>query len=197
MKKKSQGEIFGIALMFVVIIIGIIVYSQVKVLNPNRDADLQSEGEYKILAEGTLNTLLDASTGCYVEQGRDSVMDLVNYCLEFSFSKSDPEFICDNPIGEVKACSHFLSILNNNLNKLFNSEKLGPIPFELKVEVPQNPNSVLNNRSITNFGNITLLQKNITLDNYRKEGYKRAPSGLKTWATAQRNVNFELYLYYK
>lgn len=195
-KKKSQGEIFGIALMFVIIIIGIIVYAQIKKLNPDNAGDELQEGKYKILSEGTLNTVVKLSTGCYVERGKDTVQDLINYCLENSFSGNNPRFRC-SPTNQVYACDESIDILNDTISELFNN-KLGGIPYLLLIDTPANPTSRLHNKTITNFGSIQTPDGNIiTEDNYRRLGYKRAPSGLKTWSTAQRNINFELYLYYK
>lgn len=183
--------------MFVVIVVGIILYSQIKAVSPDRDEEAQKEGEYKILAEGTLNSVLEISTGCYVERGSDGLKDLINYCMDYSFSGTDPRFTCDNPTSEIRICSHIIDVLDSTLLTLFNTTQLGPIPYLMKIEVPANENSLLNNVSITNFGTFTFRDSVINESNYRSQGYKRAPSGLKTWATSQGNIDFELYLYYR
>lgn len=193
--RKAQGEIFGVALFFVIIIVGIIVYIQIQAFTPDRDADLQQEAEYKILAEGSMNTLLELSTGCFVERGQDSIQDLINFCLEYSFVGDDPQFTCSS--GPVLACEHSMELLNDSLFGLYNSSVLGPILYEMRIEVPANEDSLLNQVVLTNFGQYQYRGQNVTYDNYRDLGFKRAPSGLKTWATAQRNINVELYLYYR
>lgn len=193
--KRSQGEIFGIALMFVIIIIGILVYAKIKALNPDRNEDLGQENEYKILAEGTLNTILDLSTGCYVERGKDRTRDIINYCLEYSFSGTDPIIECKGTT--IQACKYSINSINTTLQTLFNDSGVGKIPFFMSINIPANPNSLLSNKTLTNFGKVQISDTIITEENYRKNNYKRAPSGIKTWATAQRNVEFELYLYYR
>lgn len=198
--KRSQGEIFGIALMFVVIIVGILVYSQIKALNPDRTDTYQREAEYEILAQRTLNTMLSMSTGCYVERGRDSVKDLVNFCLDYTYSGNDPTMDCFNNGEEVKVCAYAKDIINTTLVSLYNkssSSLVGEIPYQMTINVPNNANTKLSNTTFTNFGEITYRGTIIDDSSYRKLGYKKATSGLITWATSQRNVEFELYLYYR
>jgi len=193
---RSQGEIFGIALMFVIIIVGFVIYSQVKALNPNNEINLETEKRYQTLAEGTLNTLLKTSTSCYIEKGKDTIKDLINFCLEVSSVGGDPEFTCDAKTT-IQACSYSIEFLNDTLNTLFNKNGIGEIPFYMRIDVPDNPDSLLSNITLTNFNNITYKNKIVTENNYHSLGFKRAPSGLRTWATSQRNIRLELYLYYK
>jgi hypothetical protein len=194
--KKSQGEIFGIALLFVVILIGVIVYAKVKSVSDLNDVDLQAQGEYKILAEGTLNTLLKTSTGCTVERDKDSVRDLINYCLENEYSGEDVPIDCDT--GEVMACSRVLNFMNESLYLVFNSSKgIGYIPFELRLDVPANSRSIFFNESRTNLGDFYYRGTQVNDSTRRKLGYKRESSGLISWRTAQRDVELELYLYYR
>lgn len=198
--RKSQGEIFGIALLFVVIIVGILVYSQIKALNPDRGDSYQREAEYEILAERTLNTMLSMSTGCYVERGRDSVKDLVNFCLDYTYSGNDPTMDCFDNGEEIKVCQYTLDIINTTLLSLFNKSQdsfIGEIPYQMSIYVPHNMNTKLSNVSFTNFGQISYRNDILDTNSYRKFGFKRATSGLITWATSQRNVEFELYLYYR
>jgi hypothetical protein len=194
--KKSQGEIFGIALLFVIIVIGILVYVQAKALNPDREEDLQEDAQYKLLAESSLRSIFEASTNCYVERGDDSLRELVNFCMEFSFSGSDPSFTCEDGTN-IKVCEHVLETLNSSLYELYNTSLLGPSPFELRLKVPANKNSILDNISLTNFADVKRGEELVTENNYRALGYKRAPSGLLAWATAQQEITAELYLYYR
>jgi len=195
MSKKSQGELFGVALLFVVIVIGILIFSKIKSLDPNYNIDPKKDGKYKILAEGSLNTLLKKSTKCYVERNRDSVIDLVNYCVENSYGyEDDPIVICDD--GQKSSCSHVINIMNDTLYEFFNSTFLGPILFKLKITLPADPNAKIN-VNITNFGDYNYKNKIITESNYRKNKFKKANSGLRSWATAKRNIKLELYLYYQ
>lgn len=201
--KKNQGEIFGIALMFVVLVIGIIIYGQIKALNPDNSADIKTEGKYKILAEGSLNSILKMDVGCQVERDDRSLRGLLSYCIENAYvSDIDPKIICDGNIVH-NSCSYSIEILNDTLLNLLNTSILGPIPYKLLVSLPHDSSSSLN-VNLTNFGtfkygNNILVENNPSSNQitYRKAGYKRAPSGLRSWATSRRNINFELYLYYR
>jgi hypothetical protein len=207
---KSQGEIFGIALMFVIIIIGIIVYVQIKALQPERTQDLQNQGEYERLAEGSLDSVLELSTGCYIQRGSDSIRDLMNYCLAYSFNGDDPEIECFDVRSKDmhKACAYSKELLEKNLDVIFSSNGVGKIPYQLNIEVPANQDSLLNlptpitnieadNSQTQDIEGFKVRDTPLTKDNYRELGYKKAPSGLKTWSSAQSNVNMELYLYYR
>ncbi len=201
-KNKSQGEIFGIALLFVVIIVGVLVYSQIKSLSPNRDELSQREAEYEILAQRSLDTILGISTGCIVENGKDTVQDLINYCLDYTYSGNDPTIECSFSTFEVKSCEYALDILNESLHEIYNNSDssnalVGSIPFVLNIDLPSNSNSLLSNVTITNFGEIEFRGDKVDFENYRGLSYKKATSGLVTWATSQRNVELELALYYR
>lgn len=198
--KKSQGEIFGIALMFVVLIIGFFVYAKIQSVRGDRPVDLQQEKEYELLSESTLNTIKKVSTGCTISRDKDSMQDLINYCLENDYSNYDPEIECD--IGTVGACEYAKEIINTTIFKMFftdenNNASLVSIPFELKIDVLGNSNTRFSNITMSNFGLYEYKGKIVDDNTRRKLGYKRAPSGLIQWSTAQRNIQFELYLYYR
>ncbi len=197
MTKKSQGEIFGIALLFVIIIVGLIVYSQAKILNPENPVDEITEKKYNIIATGTLDSILELSTGCYVERGKDSLKDLINYCLENSYSGRDPLFNgCDWTDEDILACSKVKTILNDSLRGLFNEDSLGNIPYKFSISIERSPNSLLHNFTLTNFGTFQYYGETLTLDNYRKFKLRKADSGFSTWSTHQGPIMVELLLYY-
>lgn len=203
--KKSQGEIFGIALLFVIIIIAIIIYGQIKASNPDESIDLIYKGKYGILAETTLDTLLKTSTGCVVERNRDRIIDLVSYCQENSFfADADPQIYCEGNYfgadGDYPSCSTVINILNETLDNLFNSSDsaLGHIVYNLTISVPSSPDSILGSVSLDNFNSISITGGgNLNSKNYYRYGFKKAPSGLRSLPTANRNVDFELYLFFK
>ncbi len=188
--KKNQGEIFGIALFFVIIIVGVILYGRIAAVR-NLDEDLtQQEEKYKLLAEGTLNSLLKISTGCTVERDKDTLKDLINFCLDTSDPAADPEIVCDGTTR--RSCTYSLQILEGSLLSLYNtSDNIGVIPYNLSVKLPDFPQSSLN----AEFNNFDTFNITSNIDR-RKKGYKKAPSGRISWATSRRNVNFELYLFY-
>jgi hypothetical protein len=203
-KNKSQGEIFGLALIFVILIIGILIYAQFKKLNPDNSIDVEKEKKYQILAESTLSVILEMDSGCDVERKRSSVKYLINYCIENSFfSNEDPEIECRNG-NTYLSCERSLKILNETLFEFFNSSyAISNVPFKLIIELPEDKNNIFNT-NLTNFGQFEfkgkkVVEKKLTPEeiSYYSAGYKRAPSGIITWATAKKNINFELYLYYR
>ena len=193
-KKKGQGEIFGIALFFVIIIIGIIIYGRFAALNNLREDNAQKEEKYKLLAEGTLNSILKLSTGCPAERDKDTLKDLINFCLYSSDINDDPQIVCDDG-NSPGSCTYAKKILNGSLHSLYGANGvIGEIPFEFKMELPEYPGADLNDV----FSNKALPLFNITTKSERiKAGWKKAPSGMISWATSRRNINFELFLYYK
>ncbi len=196
--KKSQAEIFGVALMFVVIILGILIYGRIQALKSLNDDDNAQESEYKILAEGTLNSMIKMSTGCYVERNRDTLKDLINYCLDNEFAGNDIEITC-NDNTHIGACAKSKQIIEHSLNTLYSNSENSIInaPFKLTISMPQNKDAIFNNVTISNFGSFKYNNVIITEDNRRSYKFKRAPSGLISWATSQREINFELYIYYR
>lgn len=143
------------------------------------------------------------STGCDVERNRDEIVDLIDYCIENSREAySDPSIKCENG-SIVNSCSYALKLINESLFGFLNTSVLGPIPFKMSINLDSE--SILNT-NFTNFGqfkygNKILVETNPTNDknkiSYLDAGYNRAPSGIRAWATAKRNINFELFLYYR
>ena len=209
---KTQGEIFGVALMFVLIVLGLIIYSQVKSLDPQREELSQQEEEYKILAQTTLNTLMKSSSGCVTRGDEDSVKNLINLCIDNSHNNGDTNVQCDN--GPKMACEYAKELIKEKLDRFFNTTKssstpsdeinplIGEIPFYISFELPEEQSFTLLHGF--NYSNHKTFHKNaeeLSFEDSEKElrklGYKRAPSGLYTWATSKRELNINLYLHYK
>ncbi len=203
--KKSQGEIFGIALLFVVIIIGVLIYGKIQALNPDNSVDEVKEAKYKVLAEGTLNSILKMSTGCFIERNNDKLVDLINYCVENSrMTYNDPEVDCGD-LGVKNSCSFAKELIGSTLHGFLDSDVLGPIPYKLIVTLPSDRSDILN-ENYSNFGEFMYGDKILVETNeegdenkitYREAGFNRAPSGIRGWSTSKRNIDFELYLYYR
>ncbi len=197
-KKKSQGEIFGVALFFILIVMGILIYS--KFATNVDDSQLNEKQKiYEILATNGIISIMKSSTGCFVERGQDSVEKLIDYCLEETFFSGNKAIIkCSDNI-ERDACIHSKEIINNSLNSLFNTEVhgLGPIPFYLTIQVPKKTNSPFYDINITNFGEIKYKNLTITLNNYRQNSFFKANSGPYPWISPQGEIEVELYLYYR
>lgn len=196
---KGQGEIFGIALMFVVIVIGIVIYGQIDALSPDRDAELEAKFKYEILAQSSLETILKTSSECNIDggSGDDTIQDLINVCLARSYGSSDVSADCDGT--PILICSYAVELLNNSLYKVFNGDDalVANVPFFLEIDLESNSPTPLNSVNITNFGDFVYNGDIVTSSNYRKKGFKKASSDLKPWATAQRDIKVVLGLYYR
>lgn len=195
MLKKSQGEIFGIALMFVVIIVGILIYGQVKSVIDVGEENDEKKYRYEVLADGMMNTMLKMSTGCNAFRNQDKIEDLIFYCeYRWDYSEPDPEITCKN--GDIEnSCSLIIDTLNATLLNLLNESNIGPIPYKLVVSAPNDESSL--NLNMSNFGSYKYRGIVITEDNYLKNGFKRVSSGPRKVQTSRRNVDFELFLYYR
>jgi len=199
--KKSQGEIFGIALLFVVLIFGIILYGQFKALNPDSKIDDLKKNNHKILAEGTLNTLLKKSTGCYTQRERDSVIDLIEYCLyNYNSYNTRVELTCldgDEAGQIIDACSYPKEILKKDLDAIFNNTKNFQKPYFLSIDIPSFSDSPYSKINITNFNDFQFKNNLVNSTTYRKLGFSKAHSGLFSYPTSFKNIDFELSIYYR
>jgi hypothetical protein len=204
-KKKGQGEIFGIALMFVVIVVGVIIFSQIKAISPDKDLEEVTKTKYRILAQSSLETILKTSSGCNIDggSGEDTVKDLINVCLARSYGNNDVQAMCDiDDDGfedTIEICAHSIKLLDDALYNVFNGSDalIANIPFFLEIELESNTQTVLTSENITNFGDYTYKGTVIDESNYRKYKFKKASSGLKPWATAQREIKVVLALYFR
>ncbi len=204
--KKSQGEIFGVALLFVVIIVAIIIFGQIKIFSPQDMGEKSQKSEkYQEVAAGTLDSILSMSSGCEVERGKDTIYDLIEFC-ENNYDTTDPVISCVDESTEFGACEKTIKVLNNTLFTLFNNTNkdkgVGQMPFKLIISTDDT--SLVQKKlvgNLTNFGTfkykINGNVETITELNYAKLGYNRAPSGLSTKNTAKRNINIELWLYFR
>ena len=198
MKRKLQGEIFGLALLFVVILLGFLLYTQFK---DDRIFDEKKDETYKTLADSTLNTLLKTSTGCYITRSSDILDDVINQCIrDFQLYSSEPEYSCEFSTTKQNICAHSKKIINQTLFQLYNSTNfsLGPTPFEFYITMETAPNDIpFKEESYTNFDSVTYRDNIITKANYRQFNYKRVSSKPITFSTIAGNIEFELLLYYR
>lgn len=196
MKKKSQGEIFGIALLFVVIIIGVIIYGQFQAVKPDRNLDVKKEAEYLILAQSTLNSIKKISTGCQIDSSTDSLEALVSYCMDNSRTQTtNPKIQCGSE--EKDSCSYSIEIINKTLFNLFgnNSPIIGNIPFSVTISTPFYQHRILNG-TYENLDQIKFRGEILTLENYLQNGFRRVSSGREIIPTQKRAVELILNLYY-
>lgn len=224
---KGQGEIFGLALMFVLLIFGIVIYAQFKALNPDFSEDSLTATKYKILSENTISSLKKISTPCSVQTGKNTLSDLMRYCMEFSSSfQHDPLLFCDidtDGIDEqVAACEYSFSLLNQSIQTLFSSRVgLGSIPFSLHMYEDATEHIVWHNRIITNINessrgftddydsnprypimvssqNISSISLNKSSPKYYlRNGFNRVNAGKDELSSGRKSIEFELNIYYR
>ena len=191
--KKSQGEIFGLALIFTILIIGFLIYSKFSV-GTNKDIIEEKQREYNDLSYSYLNSILEISTLNLEDGTYLSVKDLIKHCLYQTYFDTDVAYLSNG----LDSCEEQQKTIENSLENLFgkNNFNLGPTPYMFKTYVEKNPNSVLHNLTITNFGEIEYDNTTITESNYRKWGFLRANSR-EIFDSSQGIVEINLYLYFK
>ena len=208
MQKRSQGEIFGIALMFVLIILGIIVYSQISKFSPDRDSQDANGLKYQLLAQTTLDTLMEMRTGCFVERNKDSVSDLLNYCISNDYGDG-AEIECSDENLPVNSCEYSVSIIQDTLESLFENQNMqdsdknndieaiiGEIPYTFSLELDYE-GANLNGLILTEIGSLTEQENDLRKNELRNKRYQKAPSGIYVWESSYREVYVDLNLYYR
>lgn len=193
--KKTQGEIFGMALVFVLLFLGIMIYARFSALTEKK-SDSQSNVKYEILAEKSLDSILLMSTGCQVEHGKDSLKNLISYCLNSGYSATDnPVISCDD--GSHQSCSYAKEIINKTLWQMFNSSSgIGHFPFEFRMNTTS-VTTLLSNIYFTNFGYVKYRDSTIDTTNRRSFDFVTASSGPASLPTSRRAVQFELNVYHQ
>ncbi len=199
--KKGQGEIFGIALFFVVLIVGIIIYSNIQLLQTSTDEDSFESRQYEILSADALNALKKMSTSCSVEQNKDSLEDLIRYCFDYaSTSQSYPTIVCDDGV-ERNACEYSFEILNSSLQKLFHNTSskalVAPIPFSLLITNPEFEHVTWHNKTISNVENFGLSLNRSNESFYLRKQYNRENAGFDIITTGRRSVELTFDVYYR
>ena len=195
-QKKFQAEIFGVALFFVIILVGFLVFLKFSDLGNSSYEKKFNEDKYKILSSSTVNFILEKDTGCYVDKISNSVKNVINYCIQNSYKGSDEEIECKKE--NFKSCQHSIDLINKSLRDIYSKDIVAEIPYRLEISVPDKKSNLLHNQNFTNLGEFkTINGDNLTLENYRQKGYKRQSSGLINWITDRKQVKMVLYLYYK
>jgi len=201
---KSQGEIFGIALLFVIIILGLIIYSQFAALDDYTEDEDLTRQQYNTLALNTRDAIMDMSTGCSggrIHGGDDTLADLARVCVtRSSTAHSDPEIECeiDGSNQTVGSCSHFKNLLNSTLYNLFNNSNTTEIPFELHGELDlYGGDHKLDNLTVSNLGELEVGGQTVDEDNYIQQGFRRSTSGYTAIGAGVEDFHIELFVYYR
>ncbi|MFT4244165.1 MAG: hypothetical protein ACMXYB_01775 [Candidatus Woesearchaeota archaeon] len=201
---KSQGEIFGIMLFFVILILGFLLYSEFRNVFTVQQQDAILISENEIIAQSMIEHLKTLRIECYNSRIMDGT-GLLNLCVDNTdLIQKEISITCEkgNPPLELKVCSTFLNLINTSLHSLFNgtSEQNplhSPKAFALRV-IPSN--------------DIRYSHLNVTMDNlqefelslnpsdenyYLRKGYSRVSNEFQNIPTNQGRFEFELSFYYR
>lgn len=194
--RKSQAEIFGIALVFVVLILGVILYSQWNVLHESEELQDIRKEKYDKLAVSSLESALATDTDCDITRYQNSFENLIKYCLTHWETTSRPQINCG---GHTEyACTYSLDLLNKTLNGFFNSSEFVNLPFIFNIEVPRNSNHPLNNKTLTNFGNVKYRGNKVNKTNLYNYGFtNKATNGKYVIESTEGSIIFYLEIYYR
>ena len=195
--KRAQGEVFGIALFFVVLIIGIIIFATISSMSPDTEVDSFTQRQYSLLATDALNSIKKMSTECEIERGRNSVEDLMRYCFETARSvEDDPLVVCNG--DERPACEYSLHLINESLHKFFGEDDalVVSIPFSLSFDA-HFEHEVYSNTTLTNVEDFDMSLDRSDSDHYLRRGYVRENAGFDIISTRRREVEFVFDVYHR
>lgn len=203
--RKSQAEIYGVALMFVVVILGVVVYSSwsEKFGQSESKQDLLKKQSYKRLVTNSVYSIMATSTGCIYEGEKDSIFNVIEYCLANSYSGSsyDPQITCMEPSSGFvtrPACELSKDLINRTLLNVFNSSEFLNFPYVFRITTPQNSRSVFYNLSFTNFGEFEFRGERVDESNFLRKGFSNMVSNDKdVYETSQGNLEIVLEVYYR
>lgn len=197
--RLSQGEIFGIMLFFVLIIIGFLLYSQFKIVYSSEEQDIILENEYKILVESTMQQIKNTQIQCFKDT-QISTIDLLDYCVENTgISFSEYEIDCSPQPYIIETCETLVNSINSSLHQLFNGST--PLhsqkPFEFKI-LPSNSLKYSHlNVTLTNMHYFNLSTNSSDPNYYLRKKYQKISSDFENIPTNQGKFELELSFYHK
>ena len=201
---KSQGEIFGIMLFFVILILGFLLYSEFRSVFTIQQQDAILISENEIIAQSMIEHLKTLRIECYNSRVMDGTR-LLNLCVD-NTDLIQKEFLitCEkgDPPIELEVCSTFLDLMNSSLHSLFNgtSEQNplhSPKAFTLRV-IPSNEIRYSHlNVTLDNLHEYELSLNSSDENYYLRRGYSRVSSEFQNIPTNQGRFEFELSFYYR
>lgn len=202
-KKRSQGEIFGIMIFFVLLIIGFLLYSEFKVLYSVDEQDVILESEYKLLADSVTQQIKNLEIQCFRDSNID-VIELLDYCVDNTgLSYNEYSLTCSvTSTGTIQTCQGFKNIINDSLHTYFNGTSSTPPihsskPFTFRVI----PNSDVKyshlNVTFSNLKDFNLSEDVTNPDYYLRKGYNKISNDLENIPTNQGSFEFEFSFYHK
>jgi len=195
-RKISQGEIFGMALVFVIILFSLLIYSKVHKASPDNSVFDVKYQELQLLVENSLIATLNMGTDCHVERFSNTVGDLVKYCMMKTYSSANDEaFITCDDGKERDVCAYSLQLINLTLYKFFNSSNYFDVPFYIYFKTPQSSGSYYDGKNFSNFRWFD--NGKLNLDNLMNKGYLNKVSTRDVYPTAQGPLVIYLNIYLK
>ena len=189
--KKSQAEIFGLALFFVILFLAIIIFSAV---SSKKDTYLtyQKDLEFDLLGTNTLEALLQKDVNCEISRSNNNLRELLRICVR------DPDETLTCQSGQKNPCQYAKEILKNSASKLFEKSDavLVNVPYQLTLQLKEDKNHKVN-FNITNLKKYKYLNKTrITRRNYRSYKFQRKTS-TSSIKTTKRQLNVFLEIFYR
>ena len=195
--KKSQGEIFGIMIFFVLLIIGFLLYSQFKVVYTSQEQDTILQEEYKILVDSTMKTLKEYEIQCF-SNSKISTIDLLQYCVDNTgISSFEHQLSCDN--FKINSCKTLLNTVDSLLHTFFNSSSAlhSQKPFEFTI-IPSNEIKYSHlNVTLSNIKYFNISTNSSNSSYYLRQGYSKISSDFENIPTNQGTFELELIFYHK
>lgn len=200
---RSQGEIFGIMIFFVLIIVGFLLYSQFKIIYSVEEQDIILESEYKLLADSVTQQIKNSQIKCFRDSQID-VIELLDYCVENTGLSFDEYTLnCPPPISaSINTCQAFRNVINDSLYAFFNgTSSIPPIhsskPFTFTV-IPSNDIKYSHlNVTFSNLKDFNLSTNPTDSNYYLREGYSRISNDLENIPTNQGSFELEFSFYHK
>lgn len=194
---KSQGEIFGVMIFFVLLILGFYFYSQYQAVYSVEEQDSVFKAETEILVNSVMEQVKRTEIECFTNRGFSGV-DLLQSCVDNTGSAfSEYNISCTNPVHTIEVCEAFTNMINTSLYEFFNGTNGNPAihssrPFYLQIIPSSEIRYSHLNKSFDNLeaNNLSL---NTSSDNYYlRKGYSRISVDLQNIPTNQGKFEFEL-----
>lgn len=194
---KSQGEIFGVMIFFVLLILGFYFYSQFQAVYSVDEQNSVLQAETEILVESVMQHIKTTEIQCYSNRGLDGV-ELLQRCVDNTGTAfSEHNISCTTPSYEVEVCQAFTNMINSSLHQLFNgSSSQNPLhssrAFVFTI-IPSNDVRYSHlNKSFDNLDTYNLSLNSSESNYYLKEGYSKISTDFQNIPTNQGRFEFEL-----
>ena len=194
---KTQGEIFGVMIFFVLLILGFYFYSQFQAVYSVDEQNSILETESEILVESVMQHIKTAEIQCYSNRGLSGI-ELLQRCVDNTgIAFSEHNISCTAPSYEVEACQAFKNLINSSLYQLFNGtssqNSLHSSRAFLFTIIPSDDVRYFHlNKSFNNLDSYNLSLDSSDENYYLREGYSKISTDFQNIPTNQGRFEFEL-----